>query len=73
MGEIMELIKLAKKGTPYNPAIEKEINIDDIKNSYIIHIDINNSYNNACINCPNHFSNGGSGICHCILANPKIT
>ena len=26
-----------------------------------------------CLNCPNHPSNGGSGICHCILGSPKIT
>ena len=26
----------------------------------------------ACINCSNHPSNGGSGICHCILGSPKI-
>lgn len=23
----------------------------------------------ACINCPNHPSNGGSGICNCILGD----
>ena len=27
----------------------------------------------ACRNCSNHPSNGGSGICHCILGSPKIT
>ena len=27
----------------------------------------------ACQGCPNHPSNGGSGICHCILGNPQIT
>lgn len=26
----------------------------------------------ACINCSNHPSNGGSGICHCTLGTPKI-
>lgn len=26
----------------------------------------------ACIRCPNHPSNGGSGICHCTLGTPKI-
>lgn len=72
-GEILELFKLAKKGTPYNPSIEKEINIDDISNSYVIHIDINNSYNNACINCPNHPNNGGSRICNCTLGITPIT
>ena len=27
----------------------------------------------ACRNCSNHPSNGGSGICHCTLGTPKIT
>lgn len=27
----------------------------------------------ACINCSNHPSNGGSGICHCILGSPVVT
>ena len=27
----------------------------------------------ACKNCSNHPSNGGSGICQCILGLPKIT
>ena len=28
---------------------------------------------NACKNCPNHPSNGGSGFCNCTLGQPKIT
>lgn len=27
----------------------------------------------ACVQCPNHPSNGGSGLCHCILGQPLIT
>ena len=27
----------------------------------------------ACRNCSNHPSNGGSGICNCTLGQPKIT
>lgn len=27
----------------------------------------------ACKNCPNHPSNGGSGLCNCTLGQPKIT
>lgn len=27
---------------------------------------------NACKNCPNHPSNGGTGICHCILGTQTI-
>ena len=26
----------------------------------------------SCKNCPNHPSNGGSGICHCILGLPPL-
>lgn len=26
----------------------------------------------ACASCPNHPSNGGSGICHCTLGNTEI-
>ena len=29
--------------------------------------------NMYCDNCPNNPSNGGSGICHCILGQPHIT
>lgn len=28
--------------------------------------------NNPCLKCPNHTSNGGSGICGCTLGIPKI-
>lgn len=27
----------------------------------------------ACVNCSNNPKNGGSGICHCTLGQPKIT
>ena len=27
----------------------------------------------ACRNCPNHPSNGGTGICHCTLGSPSVT
>jgi len=29
--------------------------------------------NEYCDKCPNNPSNGGSGICHCILGQPHIT
>ena len=29
--------------------------------------------NRYCDNCPNNPSNGGSGICNCILGQPHIT
>lgn len=39
-----------------------------VPSSYFDNINLNNSnVPNSCINCPNHPSNGGSGICHCIL------
>ena len=45
-----------------------------IPSSYFNNINLNNSnIPDACINCPNHPSNGGSGICHCILGQSKIT
>ena len=30
-------------------------------------------YNDSCRYCSNNPINGGSGICHCILGQPKIT
>lgn len=30
-------------------------------------------YNESCRHCSNNPINGGSGICHCILGQPKIT
>lgn len=27
----------------------------------------------TCMNCPNHPTNGGSGICNCVLGMPKVT
>ena len=30
-------------------------------------------YNDSCRHCSNNPINGGSGICHCILGQPKIT
>ena len=32
----------------------------------------NNSIPSACRNCSNHPSNGGSGICHCILGSLTV-
>lgn len=41
---------------------------------YFDNINLDNSnIPNNCINCPNHPSNGGSGICHCILGQQQIT
>ena len=47
------------------------------KNNDIVRIPyIENRYNtptDPCRNCANHPSNGGSGICHCILGSMKLT
>lgn len=32
-----------------------------------------NTIPECCKHCSNHPTNGGSGICHCILGLPKIT
>ena len=41
------------------------INTNSIHNNFFT--------NDSCINCSNNPKNGGSGICHCILGQPKIT
>ena len=38
----------------------------------IIHNDIFNTPS-PCATCSNHPSNGGSGICNCVLGLPKVT
>lgn len=43
-----------------------------IRIPYQIHVDVAYS-NDVCKNCSNHPSNGGSGICNCILGTPPIT
>lgn len=50
-----------------NPFGLKEVNVP-FQNP----VDIN-SIPEACRNCSNHPSNGGSGICNCILGNTPIT
>ena len=48
-----------------------------LKKDYSIQVlELTNSFSNIpepCRNCSNHPSNGGSGICNCILGEPKIT
>lgn len=63
----------------------KEIDINDLfkelqslnnKLDFIINQNKINQINNippACKNCSNHPSNGGTGICNCILGTPQIT
>ena len=35
--------------------------------------DLNFDIPDSCRGCPNHPSNGGNGICHCILGQYNIT
>lgn len=37
------------------------------------HLETSVNIPNACKRCPNHPSNGGSGICHCTLGTMTIT
>lgn len=52
-----------------------------IKNEFTPNINLDNTYASttdytyippACKACLNHPSNGGSGICHCILGLPQV-
>lgn len=45
--------------------INKEIEELSISNNQLVP--------RPCRSCPSHPSNGGSGICHCILGCPTIT
>lgn len=54
----------------------KELQILNNKLDFVINQNKINQINATplnCQQCPNHPSNGGSGICHCILGTPKIT
>lgn len=55
-------------------AIQALIDCEDIKGySYVAMEQALMEIPNACKSCSNHPSNGGSGICHCILGTPVIT
>lgn len=49
-------------------------NISDINISKITYSDPTKNFfmSDACKNCPNHPSNGGTGICHCILGTQTV-
>ena len=36
-------------------------------------VNLNDNIPYVCKSCSNHPSNGGSGICHCIMGTPPIT
>ena len=42
-------------------------NLSDIEGAHF------NDIPKACRGCSNHPSNGGSGVCHCILGLPEVT
>ena len=44
--------------TPVQPPIKEQFDLGEIPY--------------ACMGCPNHPSNGGSGICHCILGSKEM-
>ena len=55
-------------------AIQALVDCEDIKGySYVAMEQALMEIPNACESCSNHPSNGGSGICHCILGTPVIT
>ncbi len=55
-------------------AIQALIDCEDIKGySYTAMEQALMEIPSACKNCSNHPSNGGNGICHCILGAPVIT
>ena len=56
-----ELIDLLITSQTILENMTNEISYDPIYNSY-----------NPCKKCPQHPSNGGSGICHCTLGNSGI-
>jgi hypothetical protein len=60
----------------YIKSLNKFIKNKFIKNKKMIGIDnsfvgtiYNDNIPNNCKHCSNHPSNGGSGVCHCILGN----
>lgn len=56
--------------------IEKDDNGNIFFNDKLIPPPNFNDFSNKpdyCQSCPNHPSNGGSGICHCILGLPQVT
>lgn len=58
-----EIRKLAEEVEKLKQEIIRLHAISDIKNDSYSSIPVN------CRNCSNHPSNGGSGICHCILGS----
>jgi len=58
-----EIRKLAEEVEKLKQEIIRLHAISDIKNDSYSNIPVN------CRNCSNHPSNGGSGVCHCILGS----
>lgn len=44
----------------------------DIHFDHQLQWSLNTDIPSACQNCSNHPSNGGSGICHCIMGNQQV-
>lgn len=43
------------------------------QDNYWTTLNVNSYIPEYCKHCPNHPSNGGSGICHCTLGSPQVT
>ena len=68
--KMAEIIReaIAEKNPPvYIPQFSRPEDINYIP-SYTI-----STIPEACKNCSNHPSNGGTGICHCTLGSPSVT
>ena len=61
----------------YEQYFNDNTNSKESNNPYFSFIPTKEESNNIfflnCIKCPNNPSNGGSGICNCILGQPHIT
>lgn len=71
---VEELNKLLEKATEdafkrYNKQKEKQIYIP----ARWTYINLDSSTLEVCRNCSNHPSNGGDGICNCILGQQVVT
>ena len=68
MSSNVAFIELLKKMDEMNEKMDLILN-ETLSSSYLSKINIPD----FCKNCSNHPSNGGSGMCHRILGQPKIT
>lgn len=65
---IEDIVKEAIEKIYGNPETKEQLSITT-PDKWVLNPDIPS----ACQGCSNHPSNGGSGICHCIIGIPPIT